>query len=53
MITIKTKDIKVRDKIEIEIKKGNESKCIEFQSRLDSKLEVEYYKNRGGVYRIL
>jgi len=52
LINIKTNRLKVNDKIDIEIFKNNQSKVLTLQSRLDTSIEVEYYKY-GGVLEYL
>uniref|UniRef100_UPI004047826D aconitate hydratase AcnA n=1 Tax=Aliarcobacter sp. TaxID=2321116 RepID=UPI004047826D len=52
IITIKTEDIKTNAKIEIEIKKENDIKTIVVQSKLETKTEINYYKN-GGMFSCL
>ena len=52
LISIESNDIKMNNKIEIQIKKSYDTKTITVQSRLDSKAEVLYYKN-GGVLAYL
>ncbi|MBU0923769.1 aconitate hydratase AcnA [bacterium] len=52
LICIKSNDIKVNAKIDIEIKKSYDIKTITVKSRLDSKAEVLYYKN-GGILAYL
>ena len=52
LISIESNDIKMNNKIEIQIKKSYDTKTITVQSRLDSKDEVLYYKN-GGVLAYL
>lgn len=51
-ITIKSSNIKANTKIDIEIKKADEVRVITVQSRLDTNMEVEYYRN-GGVLSYL
>lgn len=53
VISIKTDDIKPNTKIQIEIKKTHDIKIITLQSRLDSKIEVNYYKNAGVLAYLL
>lgn len=48
LVTIKSDEIKINNKIEVDIKKDDEIKSILVQSKLDSKDEILYYKN-GGV----
>ena len=52
IINIKTNRLKINDKIDIEICKNNKSRVLTLQSRLDTNIEVEYYKN-GGVLEYL
>jgi aconitate hydratase len=53
VISIKTNDIKPNAKIQIEIKKVHDVKIITLQSRLNSKIEVNYYKNAGVLAYLL
>jgi aconitate hydratase len=52
IINIQTNRLRVNDKIDIEICKGDEIKLITLQSKLDNDMEIEYYKN-GGVLEYL
>jgi len=53
IININVDKIKVSDKIDIEITKNDEVRVITFQSRLDNKFEVEYYKKGREVEYLL
>jgi len=48
LITIKTSDIKLKDKIELEIRRGSDLITILVQSLIQTEKELLYYKN-GGV----
>ncbi|AXX94773.1 aconitase family protein [Arcobacter ellisii] len=52
LITIKTTDLKINSKFEIEIKKADEVKYLKVLSRLDNKLELLYFKY-GGILNYL
>ena len=52
VVTIKSDEIKISNKIKVEIKKGDEIKTIIVLSKLDTKEEIMYYKN-GGVLSYL
>ena len=52
LITIKTEEIKINEKIKIQIKRNDEVNIIIVQSKIDNKQEIEYYKN-GGVLSYL
>ena len=52
LINIKTNRLKINDKIDIEIFKNNQSRVLTLQSRLDTNIEIEYYKN-GGLLEYL
>ena len=47
VVTIKTEDIKLNGKIEIELKNDFFTKYTFVQYRFDSNLELNYYKNNG------
>jgi aconitate hydratase len=52
LINIKTTDLKINSKFEIEIKKADEVKYLKVLSRLDNKLELLYFKY-GGILNYL
>lgn len=52
LISIKSKEIKINAKINIEIKRNDEVKVIGVKSKLETKNELIYYKN-GGVLSYL
>lgn len=52
LISIKTTDLKINSKFEIEIKKADEVKYLKVLSRLDNKLELLYFKY-GGILNYL
>jgi aconitate hydratase len=52
IISIKTNDIKINARIPIEIKRKNELRIINVKSKLETKNEINYYKN-GGVLSYL
>lgn len=52
IINIKTNGLKVNDKIDIIIFKNNQSRVIKVQSKIDTNIEIDYYKN-GGVLEYL
>ncbi|MDD3007906.1 MAG: aconitase family protein [Arcobacter sp.] len=52
LITIKTTDLKINSKFDIEIKKADEVKYLKVLSRLDNKLELLYFKY-GGILNYL
>ncbi|MBD3831040.1 MAG: hypothetical protein IE890_11235, partial [Arcobacter sp.] len=49
---IKTTDLKINSKFDIEIKKADEVKYLKVLSRLDNKLELLYFKY-GGILNYL
>ena len=53
LININTHRIKVNDKIDVKIVKNDEVREITFQSKLESKIEVEYYKKGGALEYLL
>jgi len=52
IINIQMDRLRVNDKIDIQIFKDNETRLITLHSKLDSNMEIEYYKN-GGVLEYL
>lgn len=52
LLSLKTTDLKINSKFEIEIKKADEVKYLKVLSRLDNKLELLYYKY-GGILNYL
>ena len=52
IITIKTEELKVNEKIQMEIRKNDEVSIITLQSKLENKKEILYYKN-GGILPFL
>ena len=52
LINIKTTDLKINSKFDIEIKKADEVKYLKVLSRLDNKLELLYFKY-GGILNYL
>lgn len=52
LISIKTTDLKINSKFDIEIKKADEVKYLKVLSRLDNKLELLYFKY-GGILNYL
>jgi aconitate hydratase len=51
-ISIKSKEIKINSKVNIEIKRNDEVKIITVKNKLETKNEIIYYKN-GGVLSYL
>ena len=51
-ISIKSNEIKINSKVNIEIKRSDEVKVISVKSKLETKDELIYYKN-GGVLSYL
>ncbi len=52
IINIESQGLKANDKINIEIFKNNQSRVLTLQSKIDTNMEIEYYKN-GGVLEYL